>query len=88
MKCELNNESEAFDNEFRTIMTSHIKDLSGRIAKPTFVEKVIEKKKEKKKTGEGEQKKIVIGRSGSKFVRKEVIIPVKEDTTPAKEEIV
>ena len=59
-------------------MTSHIKDLSGKIAKPAFVEKVIERKKDKKKVGEGEQKKIVIGRSGNKFIKKEVIVQTKD----------
>jgi len=54
-------------------MNSHIKDLSGRIAKPAFVEKVIEKKRDRKKVGEGEQKKTVIGRCGSKFVKKEIV---------------
>lgn len=54
-------------------MNSHIKDLSGRIAKPAFVEKVIEKKRDRKKAGEGEQKKTVIGRCGNKFVKKEVV---------------
>lgn len=77
-KCELSNESDTFDHEFRSIMTSHIKDLSGKIAKPAFVEKVIERKKDKKKVGEGEQKKIVIGRSGNKFIKKEVIVQTKD----------
>lgn len=55
-------------------MNSHIKDLSGRIAKPAFVEKMIERKKDKKKTGEGEIKRTVIGRCGNKFVKKEVVV--------------
>ena len=59
-------------------MNSHIKDLSGKIAKPAFVEKVIERKKEKKKVGEGEQKRMVIGRCGNKFIKKEVVFENKE----------
>lgn len=35
------------------MMNSHIKDLSGKIAKPAIVEKVIERRKEKRKLGEG-----------------------------------
>lgn len=69
-----------FDSEFLNVMNSHIKDLSDRIAKPAFVEKVIEKKRERKKAGEGEQKKTIIGRSGNKFVKKEVVFAAK--TTP------
>lgn len=34
-------------------MNSHIKDLSGKIAKPTFVEKVIDRRKDKRKLAEG-----------------------------------
>ena len=59
-------------------MNTHVKDLTGRIAKPAFVEKVIERKKDRKKVGEGEQKRTVIGRCGNKFVKKEVIYQVKE----------
>ena len=44
-------ETNNFNHEFLNIMDSHNKDLSGRIAKPVFVEKVIERKKEKKKIG-------------------------------------
>jgi hypothetical protein len=72
-------ESNNFDFEFRNIMSSHIKDLSGRIAKPTFVEKVIEKKKERKKVGEGQQKRTVIGRCGNKFIKKEVVYSAPEE---------
>lgn len=59
-------------------MNSHIKDLSGKIAKPAFVEKFIERKKERKKINEGEQKRTVIGRCGNKFIKKEVIYKEKE----------
>ena len=62
-------------------MTSHIKDLSGKIAKPAFVEKAIEKKKEKKRAGEGEQKRMMIGRCGNRFIKKEVVFKKKEDPT-------
>jgi hypothetical protein len=34
-------------------MNSHIKDLSGKIAKPAIVEKTIERKKDKRKLNEG-----------------------------------
>jgi hypothetical protein len=44
-------EAKMFDSEFHNVMNSHIKDLSDRIAKPAFVEKVIEKKRERKKAG-------------------------------------
>lgn len=66
-------ETDAFNHEFHSIMNSHIKDLSGKIARPAFVEKVIERKKERKKVGEGEQKRTVIGRCGNKFVKKDVV---------------
>ena len=69
----LASETDAFNHEFHNIMNSHIKDLSGKIARTAFVEKVIERKKEKKKVGEGEQKKTVIGRCGNKFVKKDVV---------------
>ena len=59
-------------------MNCHIKDLSGKIAKPAFVEKVIERKKDRKKTTEGQQKRTVIGRCGNKFIKKEVIYQEKE----------
>jgi hypothetical protein len=52
-----------------------MKDYSGRIAKPLYVEKIIEKKKEKKKeVGEKEKCIVVIGRSGNKFIKKDIII--------------
>ena len=54
-------------------MNSHIKDLSGRIAKPAFVEMAIERRRDRRKAGEGEQKRTVIGRCGNKFVKKEVV---------------
>lgn len=66
----LASETDSFNQEFNSIMHSHIKDLSGKMARPAFVEKVIERKKEKKKVGAGEQKKMVIGRCGGKFVKK------------------
>ncbi len=72
-------EARMFDSEFLNVMNSHIKDLSGRIAKPAFVEKVIEKKRERKKVGEGEQKRTVIGRCGTKFVKKEVVFASKPE---------
>lgn len=53
-------------------MNSHIKDLSGKIAKPAFVEKVIERKKDKRKLNEGEKKIVVIARNGNKFTKKDV----------------
>jgi hypothetical protein len=59
-------------------MNSHIKDLSGKIAKPAFVEKVFEKKKDRKKINEGEQKRTVIGRCGNRFIKKEVIYQEKD----------
>lgn len=72
-------ESKVFDSEFLNVMNSHIKDLTGRIAKPAFVEKVIEKKRERKKVNEGEQKRTVIGRCGTKFVKKEVVYAAKQE---------
>lgn len=68
-----------FDGEFLNVMNSHIKDLTGRMAKPAFVEKVIEKKRERKKIGEGEQKRTVIGRCGVKFVKKDVVFASKQE---------
>ena len=53
-------------------MNSHIKDLSGKIAKPAFVEKVIERKKDKRKVNEGEKKIVVIARNGNKFAKKDI----------------
>lgn len=79
------NEAKTFDNEFLNVMSSHIKDLSGRIAKPAFVEKVIERKRERKKVVEGEQKRTIIGRCGNKFVKKEVVF-ASESSKPEKEE--
>ena len=46
-------ESKSFEGEFLSVMNSHIKDLSGKIAKPAIVEKVIERRKETRKLGEG-----------------------------------
>jgi hypothetical protein len=60
-------------------MNSHIKDLSGKIARPAVVEKIIEKKKDRKKIGAGEQKKTVIGRCGGKFIKKEVVYQSNTD---------
>lgn len=55
-------------------MNSNIKDYAGRIAKSAFVEKVIERKKEKRKVSEGKRKIVVIGRSANnKFTRKDVV---------------
>jgi ribosomal protein L30E len=54
-------------------MNSHIKDLSGKIAKPAIVEKVIERRKEKRKLGEGEKKIVVIARNGNKFMKKDIV---------------
>ncbi len=53
-------------------MNSHIKDLSGKIAKPAFVEKIIERKKDKRKLNEGEKKIVVIARNGNKFAKKDI----------------
>jgi hypothetical protein len=44
-------EAKQFEAEFLNVMNGNMKDFSGRIAKATFVEKVIEKKKEKRKVG-------------------------------------
>lgn len=52
---------------------SHIKDLSGKIAKPAFVEKVIDRKKDKRKLNEGERKIVVIARNGNKFTKKDIV---------------
>jgi hypothetical protein len=55
-------------------MNSNIKDYAGRIAKSAFVEKVIERRKEKRKISEGKRKIVVIGRStNNKFTRKDVV---------------
>ena len=55
-------------------MNGNMKDFSGRIAKATFVEKVIEKKKEKRKVGQSDKKLVVIGRNGNKFIKKDIIL--------------
>lgn len=54
-------------------MNSHIKDLSGKIARPAIVEKVIERKKDKRKLNEGERKIVVIARNGNKFAKKDIV---------------
>ena len=59
----------AFDKEFNNIMETTRKDYSSRIAKPVFLEKVFDKKKEKKKEG---PTITIIGRSGNKFIRKDI----------------
>jgi ribosomal protein L30E len=59
-------------------MNSHIKDLSGKIAKPAFVEKVIERKKDKRKLNEGERKIVVIARNGNKFTKKDIFYAKKK----------
>ena len=58
-----------FDKEFNSIMETARKDYSSRIAKPVHLEKVFDKKKEKKKEGACIT---VIGRSGNKFIRKDI----------------
>lgn len=62
-------EVKAFDREFNSIMETNRKDYSSRIAKPVHLEKVFDKKKEKKKEGPCIT---IIGRSGNKFIRKDV----------------
>ena len=59
-------------------MNSNIKDYSYRIAKPILVEKVIERRKDKKKVGDSEKKIVVIGRCGNKFIKKDVIYSSNE----------
>lgn len=59
-------------------MNSHIKDYAGRIARPAYVERIIEKKRDRKKVQEGESKMTIIGRSGNRFVRKDIVM--QEDT--------
>lgn len=54
-------------------MTSHIKDLSGKIAKAAIVEKQVQRKKDKRKMKEGEKKIVVIARNGNKFTKKDII---------------
>jgi len=75
----LNAESKTFENEFLNVMNSHIKDLSGKIAKPAIVEKTIERKKDKRKLNEGEKKIVVIARNGSKFTKKDIVF--KDNST-------
>ena len=82
----LASETDNFNHEFLNIMNSHIKDLTGKIAKPAFVQKVIERKKERKKVGEGEQKRTVIGRCGNKFVKKEVVYKVNSEEKEKQEQ--
>lgn len=64
-------ESKAFDKELTSIMEENRKDFSSRIAKPMYLEKVFDKKKEKKKDGPFIT---VIGRSGNKFIKKDVTV--------------
>lgn len=63
-------------------MNANMKDFSGRIAKPAFPEKLIERKKEKqRKVGEGQRKIVVIGRnSNNKFTRKDVVYVADESS--------
>jgi hypothetical protein len=76
------NEAKLFDSEFSSVMNSHIKDYSGRIAKPAFVERMIERKREKKKPQEGEVKKSIIGRSGNRFLKKDLILQETPNDKP------
>lgn len=52
-------------------MEENRKDFSSRLAKPMYLEKVFDKKKEKKKDG---PYITVIGRSGARFIKKDVVL--------------
>ena len=54
-------------------MNTNMRDFEGRITKSAVVEKVIQKKKEKKKAQEGQKKITVIARNGTNFVKKDVL---------------
>lgn len=69
-------ENKIFEKELTNIMEENRKDYSSRIAKPMYLEKVFEKKRERKKDGPCIT---VIGRSGNKFIKKDVSNVVKTD---------
>ena len=71
-------EAKTFENEFLGIMKSNMRDFEGRITRSAVVEKVIEKKKEKKKVQEGQKKITVIARNGTNFVKKDVVYKEEE----------
>lgn len=60
-------------------MNSHNKDLLGKIAKPIFVEKDIDRKKDKRKLAEGERKITVIARNGNRFTKKDIVYTSKDE---------
>lgn len=62
-------ESKLFEKELTNIMEENRKDYSSRIAKQVHLEKVFDKRKEKKREG---PTMTVIGRSGLKFIKKDI----------------
>ena len=72
-------EVKMFEKELTGIIDTNIKDYSSRIAKSVYLEKNIEKKKEKKKDPEAKTITI-IGRRGNKFVRKDVHNPLLQNS--------